>query len=744
LVAAADVGGKIPSTLAEVILARVNGLAEPAPAVLREAAVLGEGVDDEWLAELSSRPLPMVIEALRDAVSHHLLIVDGPGFRFRHALVREALYGDLLPGERERLHAAAARLFQGGQVRIAEHVRQTLLAYHASAAGDIATAFTASMQAGSECERVFALSAAAAQYERALSLWDQVGDPVTAAGMIRSQLCMRAAELVLFGSRSKRAVVLADEALAALPSDMGPEQRVELLVRIGRIYGLLHRGRAWLAAHERAVALVADRPPSPQKGLALAELGGTLMLRERTREAEPLLRQAITVAKQVDARAVTGLALCYLGHVLALYGRVDEALATYRDAMQLCRDYGTAQDVCVCYGNYSGELCFCGRYEEAERVAADGIAFAIETGHENFYAVSLAANRILALFSAGRWREAEHVYARFADRVTETMTWLNEHWLPVLLGQGRVREARAMSDMLLEETAGADDVQFGAQMLILAGQLADLEERWDQARDLFRRGLESSRRTDDQHYSSQGYAAAIRVERRRIESVLGRRGAGGEIQQARQVADQLIGQARELAARLSADGIDVLPEPAAWLQTAEAEHAAAWGNDTAQRWADVADSWDRVGQPYSNAEAQYRQADALLRQHGDRERARTLAVAALEVAGQLGAAPLAADIRQLARRGRLDLEPTPPQQPKPDVGLAVTAREAEVLALLATGRTNREIARTLYISEKTASVHVSNLLRKLGVGSRVEAAAIAQRLDLPHATSRRTGDYPPH
>ena len=110
----------------------------------------------------------------------------------------------------------------------------------------------------------------------------------------------------------------------------------------------------------------------------------------------------------------------------------------------------------------------------------------------------------------------------------------------------------------------------------------------------------------------------------------------------------------------------------------------------------------------------------------------------MEIAERIGAAPLAADIRRLAQRARLDLEPTPPHRPELDAGLAITAREAEVLALLATGRTNREIARTLYISEKTASVHVSNLLRKLGVGSRVEAAAIAQHLDLPHITSQQT------
>ena len=182
LVAAADIGGSVPPTLAELILARVNGLSDPTPAVLHEAAVLGELVDDMWLVELSGRPLPVVMEALREAVSHHLLTVDGAGCRFRHALVREALYDDLLPGERERLHAAAVRLLQADQRRVPEHVRQTLLAYHASAAGDVPTAFRASVRAGAECERVFALSAAAVQYERALSLWDRVADPVAAGG----------------------------------------------------------------------------------------------------------------------------------------------------------------------------------------------------------------------------------------------------------------------------------------------------------------------------------------------------------------------------------------------------------------------------------------------------------------------------------------------------------------------------------------------------------------------------------
>jgi DNA-binding CsgD family transcriptional regulator len=313
----------------------------------------------------------------------------------------------------------------------------------------------------------------------------------------------------------------------------------------------------------------------------------------------------------------------------------------------------------------------------------------------------------------------------------------------VLLGQGRLHEAREIIDALLEPTADTAEVQFAAETLLLAGQLADLEQRWDDAREFFGRGLELTEASDDQYYSSRGYASAIRAERRRLESLAGQRAAAEQVQRARQVADQRVRQARELVSRLAAAGIGLLPEPAAWLRTADAEHAAIHSRDTPQTWADLADTWQQVGQPYPHAVAQSRHADALLRQHGDRDHARRAAAAALQVAERLGAAPLANEIRQLAQRGRLDLTPT--TQPQPDTRadrLNITTRETEVLALLATGRTNREIARMLYISDKTASVHVSNLLRKLGVGTRVEAAAIAQRLGLADNDLSTDGQHP--
>ena len=112
LVAAARVGGSLPATLADAILSRVSELPAPTPTVLHQAAVLGEAIDDQLLAEVTGQSPAQIADALREAVARQLLVLDESGCRFRHALVREALYDDLLPGERERLHVAAARALQ--------------------------------------------------------------------------------------------------------------------------------------------------------------------------------------------------------------------------------------------------------------------------------------------------------------------------------------------------------------------------------------------------------------------------------------------------------------------------------------------------------------------------------------------------------------------------------------------------------------------------------------------------------
>jgi DNA-binding CsgD family transcriptional regulator len=177
------------------------------------------------------------------------------------------------------------------------------------------------------------------------------------------------------------------------------------------------------------------------------------------------------------------------------------------------------------------------------------------------------------------------------------------------------------------------------------------------------------------------------------------------------------------------------PRVEAEAVTGEAELARLQGRNDAELWAAAANAWERLGEPYPTTYARWRQAEALLLGGLAREQVEPLLRAAYATARELGAAPLRAEIEALARRGRLNLSTrvaaTPaPEPPSPLEALGLTAREQEVLALVALGQTNAQIAETLFISPKTATVHVSNILGKLGVRNRVEAATIAHRLGI--------------
>ena len=230
-------------------------------------------------------------------------------------------------------------------------------------------------------------------------------------------------------------------------------------------------------------------------------------------------------------------------------------------------------------------------------------------------------------------------------------------------------------------------------------------------------------------------ATAIGIEADRVQAArLGGRRTEADIAQARTIADELMTRTRHTIERMVSDGVAILPEAAAWLIVAQAHHARAHGNPDADLWTDAAERFDALAVPYPAAVAHYHEAVAWLRSRSGRQRAATAAHTALAIAERLGATPLADQVRLLAQRARLDLsDPPAPAAAEADPlrALGISAREAEVLRLLALGRTNRQIANELYISEKTASVHVSHLLRKLGVANRIEASAIAQRLGPP-------------
>ena len=234
----------------------------------------------------------------------------------------------------------------------------------------------------------------------------------------------------------------------------------------------------------------------------------------------------------------------------------------------------------------------------------------------------------------------------------------------------------------------------------------------------------------DPRYAAPLYALGLRVEADRAELARARRRGAPSSDDG--TATTLLGRLNQVAAGPVAAGI---PEVAAWHATAAAERTRQQGPSDPAAWAAAVTAWGRLGQPYRAAYARFRQAEALLAA-GDRDTAAMVLGRAAEITGRLGARPLDAEVQALARRARLDLAPhaavaAPPSGAStPAEQLGLTPREVEVLALVAAGRSNRQIAQALFISPKTASVHVSNILAKLGVAGRVEAAAIAHRLGL--------------
>jgi DNA-binding CsgD family transcriptional regulator/phage gp36-like protein len=737
LVASGGLDGRIPETLAEVILSRVARLSETTQGVLHAAALFDGDLDDELLADITARPIDDVAAALREAVSDQLLVLGGEACRFRHALVREALYDDLLPGERTRLHVATARALERSE-RGSEQMRWAMLAHHWDAARDEPKAFIASVRAGLEAEKVHAFGDAAEQYERALRLGEQVPDAEAAVGMSTADLLLRAADAVHVSSRAHRAVGLAQAALRELAEDTLPEKRALFLERLGRINWIIHDGPAAVAAYEEAVAILDGRPPSRERAFVLATLGQSLMLRARYREAVRVLRDAIAMAAELGVPDVEGHAQSSLGACLMSMGQIDEGVEAIRTAIVLCRGADDPDEVGRAYTNLVHDLYFGGRYDEAVRIGAEGLEYVIRSGYP-LYADAVSGNMIAALFRAGRWTEANTV--RTDSRIRFGDPYGDLHWLPVLMGSGRYEEARALVAETLAGTAEADDVQFRAGAFIRAGQMAAVDGHYDEARQFIADALAIIAQTDDQFYRASAFAVGLSVEADQVAAAQDRRDEDAVVQ-ARAVADDLLNRVRAFTDEWSRREVKLLPETEAWIVTAAADHARAWGRDDAQTWSDVAAAWEVVGQPVRVATARWRQADALLRTRGDRAAAEALLRAALAVADGAGAVPLATDIRLLAQRGRLDLtagEIDHAAVRDPVAALNVTPRELDVLRLLTDGRSNRQIGETLFISEKTASVHVSNLLRKLGVSSRVEAAAVAQRVGVTTASAEEDG-----
>jgi len=340
----------------------------------------------------------------------------------------------------------------------------------------------------------------------------------------------------------------------------------------------------------------------------------------------------------------------------------------------------------------------------------------------------LVANQIEALLAIGDWDEAERLSAAALRSITSSFPyWLLTIRADVEIGRGEFDAARA--HLKNASTTLRDAHVHGLYDACLA-ELALWERRWTDADAAIQNGIAQARQRDAAHIRVQLCAKGLRAQAELVALARARRDAGA--------IHNWLAQARELitvARRAAAEASAATPNAGGWLALAEAEYERACGTARPESWSQAAAAWQRLERPPLVAYCQWRQAETLVAAGASRTEAAGPLREAHAVAARIGARPLLRDLELLAQRARLDLAPPPAafseQKHGPEEILGLTPREAQVLNLLARGYTNREIAAVLVISVKTASVHVSHILRKLGASNRLEAAATVSRLAPP-------------
>nr|WP_255643940.1 helix-turn-helix transcriptional regulator [Actinoplanes polyasparticus] len=782
---------EIPASLRDLLLSRVDQLPEPAQQVLRVAAVGGTRFGHGLLARVAGLDDAALESALRVIVAAQLVaVVDAEGgFEFRHALVREAVHDDLLPGEHARLHARYARAVEAEPHLVPMGRAAAETAHHWHAARDHPRALITAKIAADEAKQRFAYGEQARLLDRVLQLWEDVPDAQTLLGLDHLDLLEESALAAIDSGEHMRALTLTRAALADLDAEAEPLRAGRLLVRRAKLLRTAGKsdGRAEC---EEAFRLLSKAPRGSTRVRLLADVAHQLAGLDPDRAAEVA---RVAMADATDQGDLAALVTAEVAFGSTCSGRVPagEVLPVMRDAVERARAAGDLPAFTSGLINVSDTLFELGRYEESAAAAADGLPSAGRVGVSRTTGVFLLANHAEALIALGRWDEAD---ARLAEAARldppETLA------LPWLRLRARIRLARGREGA--QALVNRSLAFLGRPYLSNEGRLATLDLRLLAALDdpdpaaaveaarsaladpsltvlprycwsiLSHAARAATRATDAElaaevaaaatrlpirHPAEFAFAAEVRAlleggEPRWHEAVQAWRDDGHRHELARALLDLAEAQAAArsthrsdaAAARDAASRSDAVPHSEARSSSeAASRFEAGPGSGAASRFeagpGSEAASRFEAGAGYeaaSRSEVASRSEAA----SGSVVASRSEAAAsrsdpaesiaeAVAVASALGATPLVEAADVLSRR--LGIRPSTPAAVRDDL---LTSREREVLRLVAEGHTNSRIAADLYISPKTASVHVSRIIAKLEVTNRGEAAAVARRLGL--------------
>ena len=723
LLAAGPDAPMVPASVGDVLAVRVAQLSAAGQRVLGAASALGRAVPHQLLAAVAEAS--DLGDGLAAAVSHRLLEPRDDGYRFRHPLIQETVYGRLLLPERQVLHgrAAAALASAGSPAEPAARAGHAVqIAFHWQQAGQTDKALAAAVRAGDLAQAAHAPAEALAQYTLAIGWWQNLPDPQSVAGVDEISLLERAAGAASAAGDNARAQELAQRVLARTDPEAEPVKAALRLERLGRFSWLAGDLATSRQAYQDALRTMPHQQ-SAARARVLAATAQSLMLQSQHLSSRGYAELGVAVAQAVGAQAEEAHARNTLGTALAALGCHADGIEMLRSGLRIARQIGDGTEAARCHLNLTETFTQARRAEEALRAGEEGLAEATALGLGRVHAAAILGSVLEALYLLGRWDEIQ-------DRASAALDAEPEPWSMIPVRMPRCQVALARGDLtaaaaeLAAMTAvpGAiGDPHYGANLAALEAALAaaggDLQRGSARADD----ALQIASSTDDLALHLGIAALAVRIEADTLDAarLTGQRADAAAL---RARAEHILATAHDARARIARAGGCRSPVFALLGTLARAELSRIPGPADPRMWHQVAAS--ELADPHLTGYARLQEAASLLT-HRRRREATTALQEAEAAARRLAAAPMRTEISTLARRARIDLAapaPAPPPEPDP-VGL--TPREREVITLLSDGLSNAQIARTLYISEKTASVHVSNILRKLGVTSRIQAAAAA-------------------
>jgi DNA-binding CsgD family transcriptional regulator len=702
--------GRMPASITDAVLAKADGVAPQARVLIDQVSVADGGMSHELLAATAALPEADMLAAARAAVGSGLLVSDGDGYTFGHALIRQVIYAEILPGERRLLHRRLAEALAG---RPSSDPGPLARHWHLAGCPDLAAA--AAVPAARHAVSVRAYPEAAKNYALAIELagWLPAAGP---------DLLEEAARAASWAGHSEQAATWAADAVAQSAA-AGPVDRARRLERLGRYRYETGDLNAAVEATEQAMVVLETEPPSRLQARVLAALATWRMLLGELDAAQPLAVRAVAVAQQAGAGAEQAHGLATLGIITAQQGDLDGGLADLRSAFTLAVRAGSVEDTIRAAANRVYLLYRAGRLAEAVEAGHAGRSAVGSLGAPPAITTGIGNNVAAALVASGRWAEADRLLAELLAE--STMNWTRYlQLLQLELAVGRGDDERAAGLAATLRKSPDDPRLVGPMHACLAEQALDAEDLAVAAAEVVG-GLAalSGAAFVDKELRLLAAGARLAADLALLPSSA----------RPRDIPDGWEHLAATFAASarlIVADHADGQPDLTAFGALVEAEDARRLGNDSRATWRAVAEAWHGAGWPYREAYARLREAAAALKAGRRAQAVRALA-ACQALARELQATPLLARADDLARRARL--APSAAKQARsadPGSRFDLTDREMEILGCLVKGDSNRQIARALFISDRTVAVHVSRILDKLGVRNRTEAATVGARLGL--------------